>query len=130
MLRKAEGLSLVEVIVAVALLSLILIPLVGVFPTSYMSIKKAEDYQTAASYAQALIQEVQADPPDLDTLDQQVDRFEVVLNGTAYLVTRGIYAVDTPREGRPHKLVDVAVHLAWKRIPESLLVTSRLVFNQ
>ncbi|MDQ7825765.1 MAG: hypothetical protein RDV48_23390 [Candidatus Eremiobacteraeota bacterium] len=121
---RERGLSLAELIIGLFLFAIAIIPIFGIIPTAYMSIKKAEDYSAASCYAQSIIELYRITNPDI-MYDQQI-AFDKVLNNTEYHVVTDLYGRDPQF---PHKLMDVVVNIYWKKIPERVTVYSRIFYN-
>ncbi len=51
-MRKAEGFSLVEVLIAAAILAVVLLALASMFPTAYRNVDQGGEQTTAATLAQ------------------------------------------------------------------------------
>jgi len=51
-MKKAEGFSLVEVLIAAAILAVVLLALASMFPTAYLNVDQAGEQTTAATLAQ------------------------------------------------------------------------------
>lgn len=126
-MKRWTGATLAEVIFAAALVAVALIPIFGIIPTSYMCIKKAEDFAAASNYAVELIEDVRTYFPLYQpmggSLPDHVIYDNFIMNDTGYKVIRWIYGVDP---SYPHKVVDVKIILLWKKIPERLVMTTRI----
>lgn len=85
-----RGLSLLELIIAVALLAIAVLFIVSIIPSGVLGLKKAEDLQTASAYGMELIETVRMHPPAAP------DRrsFALTLNSTNFDFVREIYAVE------------------------------------
>jgi hypothetical protein len=122
--KKTRAMSLPELIIGLALFAIAIIPIFGIIPTAYMSIKKAEDYSSASCYAQEVIDIYRADDPSLFDPYRHTSR-DVFLNETPYHMDIGVYGMD---ENIPYKMIDVVVILTWKKIPERLSVFTRISY--
>jgi len=124
--KGRRGLSLAELIVGLGLFAIVIIPIFGIIPTAYMSIKKAEDYSAASCYAQEVIEIYKVTNPSL-TESYVTNGWDVVLNGTEYHVAVGLYGIDY---NNPYRVVDVVVNMYWKKIPEKINVFTRVFYNE
>jgi hypothetical protein len=127
--RKASAFSLVEIIVALFLLSLAIIPIFGIIPTACMSIKKGEDYAAASLYAQKIEEIYRFSDPCLYS-DYFHNEWDLDLNSTDYLVKLDIYGVDTVTPPSPHKMMDVIINIYWRKNPERMHVFSTIYNNK
>lgn len=98
-----RGLSLLEVVVALALIALVLPFLLNLVPSSALALKRSEDVNAASAYAAKLLEEVRADPSPTPGVVTSTVR----LNNTDFRIVREIYAVD--RQPSLHDVV-VSVH--------------------
>jgi len=127
-----RGLSLAELIIGLALFAIVIIPIFGIIPTAYMSIRKAEDYSAASCYAQELVELYRLSNPSISDLNVH-NEWDVILNTTEYRVAVDVYGVCCNIYGvsePPYRAVDVVVNMYWKKIPEHLSVTTRIFFNE
>ena len=122
--KSRQALSLAELIIGLCLFAIAIIPIFGIIPTAYMSIKKAEDYSTASCYANEILEMYRLSDPLL-TDDDAHTQWDVDLNQTEYTVKIDIYARD---EIKPHKLLDVVVNIYWKKVPERIDVFTRVCY--
>lgn len=125
--RKKQAISLAEVIVGLCLFAIVIIPIFGIIPMAYMSIKKAEDYSAASCYAQEVLSIYRLNDPFLED-DHYRREWDIVMNNTDYTVSLDVYAVD--KGTIPHELIDVVVNMYWKKIPEQIKVFSRVYYNR
>ncbi|MGE0495775.1 MAG: prepilin-type N-terminal cleavage/methylation domain-containing protein [Vulcanimicrobiota bacterium] len=79
-----RGLSLVEVVVAVVLLAAAVMFILGLIPAGILSLKQAENVQTANAYAVRLLEEA----PRPASFPSPVEQFATQLNGTQFTATR------------------------------------------
>ncbi len=75
---------MVEVIVAVVLLAAALMLILALMPAGLLSLKKAENLQTAQGYASELLETA----PVPTTLPSQPENFERTLNGNRFEASR------------------------------------------
>jgi hypothetical protein len=120
---KKRGMSLAELIVGLCLFSIAIIPLFGIIPTAYMSIKKAEDFSAASCYAQEIIEIYRQENPSFTGYNFH-RRLDPTLNGTDYHVDLDVYDI------HPGVMIDVVINIYWKRIPEHISVFSRMYYNE
>jgi prepilin-type N-terminal cleavage/methylation domain-containing protein len=71
-IRRSDGFSLLEVLVALAILSVGLVAVVQLFSQSLRSTKKSENYSLALVYASSLLEEAYA-VPDIEDLEGTFD---------------------------------------------------------
>lgn len=122
--HNAAGISLAEVIIGLCLFAVAIIPIFGIIPTAYMSIKKAEDYSAASFYAQQVTEIYRISDPSLE--DDFHNEWDLDLNNQGFRVVLDLYGADRQR---PHALVDVIVNLYWKNIPEHVNVYTRVYYR-
>jgi hypothetical protein len=125
-LRKTSAFSLVEIIVALFLLSLAIIPIFGIIPTACMSIKKGEDYAAASLYAQQIEEVYRFSEPCLYPAYFH-NEWDMNLNSTDFQVKLDIYGVDA---ASPHKVMDVISTIYWKKNPALMHVFSTVYYNK
>lgn len=107
-----------DVIVAIALLAAGLMVIVSLIPSGVLSLKKAENLQTAAAYAMDVIETSRGGVEQTPWLDQ----FRVTLNDTEFRVKREARPVPQS-DGR---LVDVQVTIEWDQQPTPVRVATRM----
>lgn len=113
-----RGFTLVDVIVSIALLAMGLLFVVSLIPMGVLSLKKAENLQTAAAYA---VEVVEASREGFEET-ARLDKFETVINDTDFEIERFVQTVpDT--DGRLH---DVKVVVKWDGQPVPVVVTTRM----
>lgn len=86
MRRCRHGLTLIEVLLAVALLAMGILFVVSIIPTSVLSLKKAENMQAAAAYGMELIECARLAPPQAG----ETREFEVTINQTSIKFVREV----------------------------------------
>lgn len=123
--RKSRAMTLAELIIGLALFAIAIIPIFGIIPTAYMSIKKAEDYASASCYAQEVLEMYRMSNPSLTDEQHYHGSRDVILNNTEYKMYIDVYGMD---ENTPYETIDVVVNLYWKKIPEHLDVFTRIVY--
>ena len=123
--RKKRALSLAELIIGLCLFAIAIIPIFGIIPTAYFSIKKAEDYSSASCYAHEVIDNYRITNPSIS--DDVHREWPVCLNNTEYNVSVDLIPQDV---GSPSNLIDVVVTLKWKKIPEQYTLYSRIFYSQ
>ncbi len=114
-----RGLSLLEVVVALALLALVLPFLLNLVPSSALALKRAEDVNAASAYAAKLLDESRCAPNFTVGVDKQET---VTLNNTEFQVAREIYAVQGMDEMR-----DVVVSVTGPRRFQPIRMATRLL---
>lgn len=117
--RGKRGFTIVEVLLAAALICGGLLCVVALLPSGVVSLKKAEDLQTAAAYGVEVIEATRSGVAATPGLDD----FHVTLNSTDFHVTRN--AAQVPGTGG--QLVDVVVTLAWPRQKVPLTMSTRML---
>lgn len=120
------------------LVSVVLIPVIGLFPLGRRALKQAEDLQTASFLAResmSLARATQADSTTVSTIGTDTVAShtvsERVLNSTVFTITRDLYAVHTsPRANDPTRsdvtLLDVVVHVDWPTMQRPVVLSSRV----
>jgi exopolysaccharide biosynthesis protein len=124
--KNNRAMSLAELIVGFLLFAIVIIPIFGIIPTAYMSIKKAEDYSTASCYAQEVLELYSLSDPSF-TQDDFHNEWDIDLNNTEYTVILDLHALDKKES---HCLIDVVVNIYWKKIPEHIQVFRRVYYNE
>lgn len=138
---RARGFSLSEVIILLMLVSIAIIPIMGLFPFGRLALKKAEDLQSAVflarqsmSLARATVCAHLTDPP----LDSSVPASHAVdaqtINGITYTIARDIYSVQAAPDPDDNTktdvvLMDVVVKVEWPTMRVPLLYSSRIYRN-
>ena len=120
--------SLVELIIGICLFAIAIIPMFGIIPTAYISIKKAEDYAAASCYAHQVIEFYRLNDPGIT--DDMRNHWPFVMNNTEYEIYLDLYPRDNPPSGAASSLVDVVVDVQWKKIPEEIVLYSRIFYGQ
>lgn len=142
-MKKGRGFSLVEVIVTVALIAIVFLPIATLFPTGVLSLKKAENRQTAVYLAKESVEEVREMTlpllPDPFGPNLQLDETGPLqawvagdstsvrtrnLNSTAFTITRRVWAI-RGMPGLPPSLVDVTVRVEYPGAISPVDVSSR-----
>ena len=116
--------SLVELIIALCLFAVAIIPLFGIIPTAYVSVKKAEDYSAASFYAQQVTEIYRISNPHIE--DDFHNEWELAMNNQDFRVVLDLYGADRQI---PCRLVDVIVNIYWKNIPEHVNVYTRVYYH-
>ncbi len=118
-----RGMSLVEVILAVALAGGALLTLVTLFPAGMLSLQKARDLEAATAYGTEVLETSRRGIDQTATLNN----FIVTINRTDFHVTRDFHAVSksTPVGLRP-PLYDVVVTVTWQGQPYPVTIGTRM----
>ncbi|MDA8169720.1 MAG: prepilin-type N-terminal cleavage/methylation domain-containing protein [Nitrospiraceae bacterium] len=103
-IRNSRGLSLLEVLVALAILGIGIVTLIQLYSSSLRSTRKSEDYTRALVYARDVLDEAYAMPgppeaktltlPDGMTAGEQVSAGGSGDNYKAYSITVSVWGVD------------------------------------
>lgn len=117
--RKSDGFSLIEVIVALVILSVGVVALVDLFSSSLRTVRKSEDYSRALLHARALLDEAYASS-DIEGLDGFIE-FEDGMSAerTAALVStvEGGESVTETSLGNPApvevSIYEIRVRVSW-----------------
>jgi uncharacterized protein (TIGR02598 family) len=126
-MKSDRGLTLVEIIVAVAILASSILIIISIIPTGVLSLKKSEDIQSASAYGMELIEEVRNSRPDYQNYPVTDLDVEKSLNNTNFRFQRDIYAIDLQT---PHRLFDIIVTVNWPRQPQPLRLSTRVYFQE
>ena len=125
----------------VMLVSIVLVPVLGLFPMGRRAIKQAEDLQTAALLAKqkmSLTRATVADNLTNMTTDAAWAGATVhhsstpqTLNSTAFTIDEDVYAVQTaPNASNPLNqdvlLMDVVVRVSWPTMQRPVVLSSRV----
>jgi hypothetical protein len=121
--------TLAELIIGLCLFSIVIIPMFGIIPTAYTSIKKAEDYSSASCYAQEIIESYRAVNANL-TIPYDSRAWDITLNTTDYHVVVDLYGIDQGAGPAPHDLIDVVVNMYRRKIPQQFQFYSRIYYNK
>jgi prepilin-type N-terminal cleavage/methylation domain-containing protein len=135
--RGSGGFSLIEVIVALAILGIALVSLVELFSVSLRSTKKSADYTTALIYARSIMEEAYAAPSPED----MGDTFDL---GEGYSGERAVREVELPWSGEeegegngegggdapPFKLFEITVTVTWPPGGKVVLTGRRAVYDE
>lgn len=101
MIPRRRGMTLLEVVIALALIALGIVFVLGILPTSVLSVKRSEDMEAATAYGVEVVEDARRQLPE--TLSQT---FVKTLNQTEFTVTRDIYVVDQATS-------DIVVVASW-----------------
>ncbi|MDQ7822007.1 MAG: type II secretion system protein [Candidatus Eremiobacteraeota bacterium] len=124
--NEERAFTLIEIVVALAILAASLILIISVIPTGVMSLKKAEDYQSASAYAAYLVEEARQQRPPSASYPLTDWVGEKAINRTVFTFQRDIYAVDRQE---PHRVFDIIVTVRWVRTPRPLTLSTRVYFQ-
>lgn len=113
-----RGFTLVEVILAAALVAASILLMVGMLPTGVLALKKAEDLQAATAYGVEVLEARSAALPSAP----YAGAFSITLNGTRFRVETDLTAVPHPSG----HLYDLAVTLRWNHQPAPVRLATRL----
>jgi prepilin-type N-terminal cleavage/methylation domain-containing protein len=116
--RKSSGFSLLEVMVALAILGVAVVVVFQLFSITLRSTKKADDYTKAIFYARSVLDEAFA-APGVENGSEHIDfrdGFEA----------RRVITLKSSSEDGKVKLYDIAVTVTW---PPSNSLTIRAVRN-
>lgn len=123
--RKSDGFSLLEVIIALALLGIALVSLVELFSISLRSTRKSSEYTTALIYARSLMDEAYAAP----SLEAGEDDFDF---GDGYRATRAVREIAVgEEEAEPsYRLCEITVTVTWQPRGRTVLNGKRVVYEE
>ena len=104
-LLRSRGFSLLEVMVALAILGMALVAIFQLFSLNLRSTQKAEDYSKAIFYARSMLDEAYSlvDPADASDSKEYESRYEV---------TRKVGLKSESEDGKI-KLYEITVDAAW-----------------
>jgi len=104
-LHRSSGFSLMEVMVALAIMSISLVAIFQLYSIALRSIKKADDYTNAVLYARSMMDEAYAlaDPAEAATSKEM---------GEAYKVIREVVLQTSSEDGKT-KLYQITVTVTW-----------------
>lgn len=104
-LRRSKGFSLLEVMIALAILGMALVAIFQLFSMSLRSTKKAEDYTKAIFYARSMMDEafIFVDPSGESASEEYEDR---------YAVKRDVSVKSESDDGKV-KLYEITVTVTW-----------------
>jgi type II secretory pathway pseudopilin PulG len=126
-MKCRKGLTLVEIIVAIAVFAASILIIVSIIPTGVLSLRKAGDYQSATAYGMSLIEEIKSARPDY--ADYPVTDLDMgkSLNNSDFQFQRDIYAIDAQI---PHRLFDVIVTVTWQKQQQPLRLATRVYIQE
>lgn len=101
--QRSKGFSLLEVMVAISILSIALVALFQLFSMNLRSVKKSEDYSRALVYARSIMDEAYA-LPELTDSSESFD-FE---DGF-----KGIRTVNLKSSDEKMKMYEITVSVSW-----------------
>ena len=104
-LHRSSGFSLMEVMVALAIMSISLVAIFQLYSIALRSIKKADDYTNAVLYARSMMDEAYA----LADLAEAATSKEM---GKAYKVIREVVLQSSSEDGKT-KLYQITVTVTW-----------------
>jgi uncharacterized protein (TIGR02598 family) len=119
--------TLIEMVVAIGIIATSLIMIVSIIPTGVLSLKKAEDYQSANAYGMSLIEETRNSRPACSSYPVTDLVAEKTFNNTKFLFQRDIYALDSRN---PHEFYDILVTITWARQPQPLRLSTRILYQE
>jgi general secretion pathway protein I len=104
-LRQSKGFSLLEVMVALAILGMALVAIFQLFSMSLRTTKKAEDYTKAIFYARSMMDEafIFVDPSGESKSEEYEDRYEV----------KREVSVKSESDDGSVKVYEIAVTVTW-----------------
>lgn len=116
--QRSSGFTLIDVIVAAALAGAALLLVISLVPTGVLSLKKAEDLQSATAYGLEVIESSRGGLAQTAYLNE----FTVTLNATSFHVERRSLTV----AGSEGRLCDVMVSVSWDEPPTQIQLCTRL----
>lgn len=141
--KHRRGFSLVEAVIMTALLAVIFVPIASLFPTGVLSLKRAEDRQTAVYLAKEYIEEARAvwlpNLPAAVTASLQLNETAKSwtttaedtplistreMNKTIFTITRRVWAI-RGKSGLPPSLIDVLVMVEFPMSPVPVTISTR-----
>src|SRR5438128_1358630 len=105
---RTRGFSLVEIIVAISLLSVCLVFIVTIFPTANVGLHKARDLEAASHYAVSLLEQARRSLNDGAQLPASSDRI-VKLNESDFSVHQQVTLLEAQGS---YALQEIAVKVA------------------
>lgn len=111
-MRQRRGVSVLEVVIALALLAVGVMFILAIVPTGLSALKRSEDIQAAVAYGNDIIERTRTSLPPEGSIT-----YKVTMNGTDFEMTRQVFRVN----GR---CTDVVVTARWSpTIPPRVLAT-------
>jgi Tfp pilus assembly protein PilV len=107
---RPDGLSLMEVIFSLTLLGLVTVLVMNLFPSSMVTVKKAEYRMQANTLAETVLAEQAARPYDELVVGAPPDIAAQIVEGVDYLVTTEVRAVP---DRLPEYVKSVHVTVSW-----------------
>lgn len=133
-----RGFSLGDVLIVALLVSIALVPIMGLFPFGRQALKKAENLQTAIFLARQSMSDARAvvapdlhNPPSDPSIPADHAVVTETVNGVDYVVARDIYSVHAApdpddKAKQDVVLMDVVVKVEWPTMQTPLLYSSRV----
>lgn len=115
-MRRARGLSLVEIVLALAVLGLCFMFAASLIPTGIITLQRGQDMQAATGYAQELMEDVRQTPASKAGRDRELD---VPIGSTTYHATRDIVKLNG-------QMIDVVVTVSWRKDVPPVVLATRL----
>ena len=124
--RKSDGFSLIEVLVALAILGIAIVSLMQLFSSSLRTTKKSGDYTIALIHARSLMDEAYA-TQSIDDIEGSFDFDD------GYTATREVTEISTAEEDEektPFKLYEITVTVKWPPNGMTVLKGRRVVYGE
>ncbi|MFC1769609.1 prepilin-type N-terminal cleavage/methylation domain-containing protein [Nitrospirota bacterium] len=120
--RSSAGFSLLEVIVALAILSVAIVAIMELMGTSLRTVRKAEDYSRALLYGRALMEHAYAtnDPEELEGIFDYEDGFSAELDTVK---------IEGDSEVGEFPMYEVSVTVHWPPTGKLTLVGTKAVYD-
>ena len=111
--QNHHGLTLIEVLIAAAILAVGLLALVSAFPIGYVDVTTSGGQSRATAYAQAMMEQLknQAFPAAFPVNGADVPQITAGVNDAAY--TRTWNVTQEPGTNPPNRLARVRVTVQW-----------------
>lgn len=129
---RSEGFSLVEVLVALAILGIAIVSLMQLFSSSLRTTKKSGDYTIALIHARSLMAEAYA-TPSIDDIDGSFEFDD------GYTATREVTEAPPPAEAAegeeeiepsPFKFYEIKVTVKWPPRGMTVLKGKRVIYEE
>jgi general secretion pathway protein I len=120
-LRRSKGFSLLEVMVAFAILSVAIVTIFQLFATALRTTKKAADYTNAVFYARSMLDEAYSvtDPTELSSIFEFEEGFE----------GKREVSLVSESEDNGTKLYEVTVTVTWPTAGSLVIKGLRTVYE-
>ena len=130
-MRKSQGFSLIEVLVALAILGIAIVTLMQLFSNSLRTTKKSSDYTVGLIHARSLMDEAYALPTidDVEGTFDFDDGYTATRELTEIAPTESQEAENPGLENTAFKLYEITVTVKWPPSGSIVLKGTRVIYG-